>query len=66
MVAREEFLAIKTPDEYNKFREKYPNLKLNEFDAEMAKHFNYLLSKWSIPKEVNGIHIDIRKKTETT
>lgn len=63
MGAREDFLAIKTPDDFNRFREKHPGLKLTEFDADMARHFNTLNAKWNkIPREINGVHYDTRKK----
>lgn len=64
MGVREAFLAITTPEEFNRFKEKHPDLKLAEFDADMARHFNTLNAKWNkMPKEINGVHYDIRKKT---
>lgn len=63
MRIKEDLLAVATPEGFNEFKKKYPNLKLTGIDAEMKEHLNGFIGKWNKgPREVNGVHYDIRKK----
>lgn len=53
---KEEFMKIKTGEEWNAFREKYKQVDF-EFDHDMNQHFNDLIRSYATKEQLENPHI---------
>lgn len=59
-----ELLRVSTGAEWNVFKNKYPDVKMNEIDEEMRRHINGLFRGLATPEELANphIHYEVKKK----
>lgn len=54
---KEEFMQVKTGEEWNLFAKKYPDIKFSEIDEEMRQHFEDLVRSITPKEQLENPHI---------
>ena len=61
---KKELLEVRTGEEWNEFKERYPNVKFSEVDHEMKQHINSLIRSTATQEMLDNpsIHYEVRRK----